>query len=95
LGPRAADRYLRLLKRSFRDISANPLRLGSRTLPGILAENVRIYPLAASRRKSVPPVREPRHLIVYRTTEDAIEVGRILHDAMDLARHLPVPFRTP
>ncbi len=34
--------------------------------------------------------RTGRHFILYRaTTDDTIEVVRILHDTMDLARHVP------
>ena len=34
--------------------------------------------------------RRGRHFIMYRTSpNDTIEVVRILHDAMDLARHIP------
>jgi toxin ParE1/3/4 len=34
-------------------------------------------------------VRNPRHFIVYRRrTPDLVTVLRVLHDAMDLARHL-------
>jgi toxin ParE1/3/4 len=31
---------------------------------------------------------EGRHVIFYRTTADGIEIVRILHEAMDLRRHL-------
>jgi toxin ParE1/3/4 len=36
--------------------------------------------------------RRGRHLILYRAVEGrVIEIGRILHDQMDLQRHLPFP----
>jgi toxin ParE1/3/4 len=36
--------------------------------------------------------RRGRHFLLYRVAEGRIiEVGRILHDQMDLRRHLPVP----
>jgi toxin ParE1/3/4 len=36
--------------------------------------------------------RRGRHFLLYRAVEDRIiEIGRILHDQMDLKRHLPFP----
>ena len=36
--------------------------------------------------------RRGRHFLLYRAVEDRIiEIGRILHDQMDLRRHLPFP----
>jgi toxin ParE1/3/4 len=35
-------------------------------------------------------IRRPRHLLVYRLVGDSLlEIGRVLHDAMDLGQHLP------
>jgi toxin ParE1/3/4 len=33
-------------------------------------------------------VRRPRHFLVYRTEPKLVVIGRVLHDAMELARHL-------
>jgi hypothetical protein len=33
-------------------------------------------------------VRRPRHFLVYRFEPARLVVGRVLHDAMELARHL-------
>ena len=33
-------------------------------------------------------VRRPRHFLIYRFKPDLLVVGRLLHDAMELARHL-------
>jgi toxin ParE1/3/4 len=33
-------------------------------------------------------VRRPRHFLVYRFEPGRVEVGRLLHDAMELAQHL-------
>ena len=33
-------------------------------------------------------VRRPRHLLVYSFEPTVLVVGRVLHDAMELARHL-------
>ena len=38
-------------------------------------------------------VRRPRHFILYRpAAAKSIDVGRLLHDAMDLGRHLSNAF---
>jgi toxin ParE1/3/4 len=38
--------------------------------------------------------RRGRHFLLFRAVEDqVIEIGRILHDQMDLKRHLPLPPR--
>jgi plasmid stabilization system protein ParE len=35
-------------------------------------------------------VRQPRHFLLYRTCDDGrVEIGRVLHERMDLAQHLP------
>ncbi len=36
--------------------------------------------------------RKARHLILYRVTTNTIDVGRLLHDSMELRRHLPEGF---
>jgi toxin ParE1/3/4 len=44
--------------------------------------------------KAVGRVKTPRHFLVYRlATPECIEVGRVLHDSMDLTRHLPHDFQ--
>ena len=32
-------------------------------------------------------VRRPRYFLIYRVEPDLLVVGRVLHDAMELARH--------
>jgi toxin ParE1/3/4 len=91
-GTRAALRYRDLLKQALRDIAADPESPGSRIRPE-LAPDVRTYHLLFSRDRvkgAVGSVKTSRHLVVYRRRgESAIEVIRVLHDARDLARHLP------
>jgi len=39
-------------------------------------------------------VKAPRHFLLYRRRgERVIEVGRVIHDARDLAGHLPKEYR--
>ncbi|WP_246103356.1 hypothetical protein [Rhizobium straminoryzae] len=38
-------------------------------------------------------VRRPRHLILFRSIRpDLVGIGRVLHDSMELSRHLPPDF---
>lgn len=44
--------------------------------------------------KSLGRVRRPRYFLIYRFTEEnQSEIGRVLHDSMDLPSHLPVEYR--
>jgi toxin ParE1/3/4 len=56
-----------------------------------LGASIRSWHLRLSREHvnpSVGIVRRPRHFLVYRLEPDLVVVGRLLHDAMELARHL-------
>ncbi len=91
-GDRAEARYEQLLSKALRDLSTEPLRLGSAARPE-LGDDVRSCHLRHSRNHS--DVARPRHLIVYRIVEGSIvEVGRALHDAMELERHVAFDFPT-
>jgi toxin ParE1/3/4 len=58
-----------------------------------LGPGIHSYHLRNSRDRARHPtgiVRRPRHFILYRhTLPEVIGVGRILHDAMEVERHLP------
>ncbi len=96
-GERAALRYDALIKQALKDIGENPDRPGSKARPEIMIADARIYHLAFSRSRVVgKPVKTPRHFLLYRRSiEGIIEVGRILHDGRDLARHLPDEYTSP
>lgn len=91
-GEIARLRYERLLIVALREIAAEPGRLNSiaRPEPG---ENVRSYHLRHSRERARTEhgvVIRPRHLLLYRIVRpDLIGIGRVLHDAMEIERHLP------
>lgn len=90
-GEHAAKRYEALLAQALADISADPECPGAQQRPD-LAKGVLVYHLRFSRHRAstlLGVVRHPRHFVVYRRREQAIEVLRVLHDARDLARHLP------
>ena len=87
-GDAARERYEALLTAGLMDVVTSPERLGSRTRPE-LGEGVRTWHLSISRgRTGATPVHEPRHFLVYRFNGDVVEIGRVLHDSMDLARHV-------
>lgn len=91
-GELARLRYELLLVIALRELAAEPERTGSVARPE-LGANVRSYHLRHSRdraRHESGVVRRPRHLLLYRfARSDLIGVGRVLHDAMEIERHLP------
>ncbi len=94
-GPIARQRYQALLTMALRDIASDPERPGSAARPE-LGPAIRSYHLRHSRERAGAPegmVRTPRHLLLYRTVmPGVVGVGRVLHDAMELERHLPPDF---
>ena len=93
-GVEASLRYDALIKQALKDIVADPERPGSRERPDLTIEGARTYHISLSRtRVAGARVKEPRHFILYRSQDGAIEVARILHDSRDLALHLPAGYR--
>jgi toxin ParE1/3/4 len=93
-GEIARVRYERLLVTALRDIANDPMRTGSVALTE-LGDNVRSYHLRYSRERAKTDLRivqRPRHLLLYHAAADVIGVGRVLHDVMELERHLPVSY---
>ena len=91
-GDAARRRYATLIVQAIEDLTVDPARVGVETRPEIAA-GVQTYHLARSRNR-VPPaagrVITPRHFLIFRLRRDsAVEIVRVLHDSMDLARHLP------
>lgn len=89
-GEGARKRYEALIVAALRDVAAQPDRPGSieRLELGV---SVRSWHLRLSReraRTATGIVRQPRHFLVYRHEPGMIVVARVLHDAMELARHL-------
>jgi toxin ParE1/3/4 len=91
-GSVARRRYEMLLATALRDVVADPERLGSVARPE-LGPGVRSYHLFHSRKRSRTDdavVHRPRHVLLYRwANPDVIGIGRVLHDAMEIERHLP------
>ena len=91
-GETGARKYEALVGAALRDIGADPLPRGSAARPDLGAD-VRPYHLRHAReraRTSDGVVRQPRHLLLYRAAgPDVVGVGRMLHEAMEIGRHLP------
>ena len=91
-GEPARLRYEALLTQAIVDIAENPGRTGSKSREE-LAGGARTYQLWHSRQrteKAVGMVAKPRHFLLFRVnTKGEIEIGRVLHDSMDLASNLP------
>lgn len=90
-GEQGRIRYEALVVRAILDVAADPQRSGCHLRPE-LAKGAMTYHLLHS-RDQVPGterVRKPRHLLLFRVAADGcLEIGRVLHDSMDLERHLP------
>ena len=90
LGEVARLRYESLIVAALRDVARQPDRPGSLARPE-LGARVRSWHLRLSREHVNPGVgmvHRPRHFLVYRLEPGWVVVGRVLHDAMELARHL-------
>lgn len=96
-GERARIRYEALLERAIFELRQDPARPGSHEIIAI-GHGVRTYHLLHSRDrvpKKIGRVYKPRHILLYRiSSECKLEIGRVLHDGVDLARHLPESFRS-
>ena len=90
-GEAARRRYERLLITALRDVATDPGRPGSVAHPE-LGAGIRSWHLRNSRERARTPdaiVHRPRHFLLYRPLDPGlIGVGRVLHDAMDISRHL-------
>lgn len=92
-GTAVRERYQSLLVTALQDLAADPERIGSIARPE-LGKGLRSYHLRHSRERAAQEagatIRKPRHLALYRQAPtNLIEIVRVLHDAMELERHLP------
>ena len=85
-------RYQALIRKAIQDVAADPTRPGSRERSD-LSPGMHSYHLAHSRERARTAdgiVRNPRHILLYHCPDlQTVEILRVLHDAMDLLRHLP------
>jgi toxin ParE1/3/4 len=95
-GEQARLRYEALLVQAIVDVAEDPQRPGS-TSRDEISRAARTYHLWHSRNRvdsALGRVRRPRHLLIYRFThKDHLEIGRVVHDSMDLSSHLPPEYR--
>src|SRR5579864_9276291 len=95
-GLQALRRYAKLIATAIEQVAANPELTGSRPRPEI-AEHCRTYHLFFSRKsagRAGDRISRPRHLLLYRVSESGIvEIGRLLHDSMELKAHIPEEYR--
>ena len=95
-GEQARLRYEALLVQAMIDIAENPHCPGSEARDEI-AGLARTYHIWHSRNRidKVPGrVHRPRHFLIYRVNDrKQIEIGRVLHESVDLPNHLPTEYR--
>ena len=84
-GRKKHDQYLELVRLALNDIATNPTGERTKERPELHAEARTLH--------IGRPGKRARHLFLYRmNTNRSIDVGRFLHDAMELSRHLPEEF---
>lgn len=87
-GAEASKRYEALIAAAIRDAATCSDGIG-RTARPELGDGVFSWHLAHSRASSPGgAVHRPRHFLICRRDDDVLVVGRVLHDAMELRRHL-------
>lgn len=94
-GESGRHRYEALLVTGLRQLASDPKLPGSIERPEI-GPAIRTYHLRYSRKQARIAeglVHAPRHFVLYRAVrDDLIGIGRVLHDAMEIERHLPPAF---
>jgi toxin ParE1/3/4 len=92
-GPQARQKYELLLAAALDALQDNPRRAGVKVRLEV-GPDVRTFHLMHVRKKTPSDrsrVRRPRHLLVFRIVEpDFIVIGRVIHDSMELALHVPI-----
>jgi toxin ParE1/3/4 len=95
-GPQILKQYAKLIATAIEEVAADPELPGSSHRPEI-ADHCRTYHLFFSRKSAGRTggwIRRPRHFLLYRVTEsNVVEIGRVLHDSMELQAHLPEEYR--
>lgn len=90
-GAEARKRYEALIVTAIRDAASLSDDRGVASRPE-LGAGVFTWHLSLSRARTPGgKVNRPRHLLVCRRDGDILVIGRVLHDAMDLHRHIDPP----
>lgn len=86
-GEEARKRYEALIATAIRDAASRSG--GGHTPRPELGEDVSSWHLSRSRARAPGgKVHRPRHFLICRRDGDTLVIGRVLHDAMDLRRHV-------
>jgi toxin ParE1/3/4 len=87
-GEQARQHYEALIVAAIRDAASRTDDVGHTPRPE-LGAGVFSWHLAQSRTRAPGTVvRRPRHFLICRREGDVLVIGRVLHDAMELRRHL-------
>jgi toxin ParE1/3/4 len=86
-------RYDALLNAALDAVRVDPHRAGVKVRPEV-GPDVRTFHLMHVCKRTPNDrgrVRRPRHVLVFRIVEpDLIVIGRVIHDSMELALHVPI-----
>lgn len=86
-GRNAARRYRQLIALAIEALHARPDRPAAHSAD---VGDLRLYALRVAARQldASAPVRSPPHVVVFRFNDQTVEIVRLLHESMDLPRHL-------
>lgn len=87
-GPLAAIRYRDLILAAIERLAEEPSQRTSRTHKNV-SGGAALFHLRHVHQAGPVIIRNPRHLVAYTFDAQVLRVQRVLHDAMDLPRHLP------
>ncbi|KES20039.1 MULTISPECIES: type II toxin-antitoxin system RelE/ParE family toxin [Pseudomonas] len=88
-GENARRRYQGLIQAAFVSVAAEPERIGSLDRKQLAAGLRSLHLLYCRTESQSGRVDRPRHVVFYRLGNDqVVEIVRILHDAMEVERHL-------
>lgn len=84
-GSRKHEEYKTLIREALSDIASDPHRAAAKRRPEIHPD-ARTFHIGRRGRRA-------RHFFLYRVASDQfVDIGRLLHDSMELPRHLPDGF---
>jgi len=84
-GEKKYQEYTELIRQALADIELGPDRQPAKSRPE-LHRDARTFHIGRRGRRA-------RHFFLFRiTSEEIIDIGRLIHDSMDLQRHLPEGF---
>ncbi|MCE1118738.1 MULTISPECIES: type II toxin-antitoxin system RelE/ParE family toxin [Pseudomonas] len=89
-GEGARHRYQQLLQAALNALLEDPERLGSKARSDIFPGLISLHLYHCRSAVASHRVIKPRHIVLHRlVTNQALEIVRILHNAMEISRHPP------